>query len=331
MGLKNLAARGLIVSLSFFASTAAWAQACAPIRNKVVSISIGFNYKGDAIHLPGSGTDAEYYKKRIGETVANQGHVLRDGDAPDKKSFLNRLRELVKGKEYVNFNFAGHGFISSDGEYGIALPSIPQDLAKKCAGSAFRDPEQVGHRDKINDKPVKPQLADCSEIKNHMVSQSELREIFGDRKVFGFADSCHSGDLDLGENSMMMVASRRNELASEIRGDQRGAFTAALDKRLLNCNSDEDKDGFLSLGEVAKRMTHVKATGRQAFLGYTRNGPMGVMRTDGNVQRPGRTGAMGTSWASCVMLARSQCATSELSGGAKPAKSPTTTSTRNRR
>lgn len=184
--------------------------------------------QGRPIHLPGSGTDAEYYKKRIGETVANQGHVLRDG------------------------------------EYGIALPSIPQDLAKKCAGSAFRDPEQVGHRDKINDKPVKPQLADCSEIKNHMVSQSELREIFGDRKVFGFADSCHSGDLDLGENSMMMVA---------------------------------------------KRMTHVKATGRQAFLGYTRNGPMGVMRTDGNVQRPCRTGAMGTSWASCVMLARSEFGT----------------------
>lgn len=341
MGLKGLiqklGGRGaiLIEALIIVGSlgSTAGAQTCASLHEKTVSISMGFDYAGSGIPaLPGAARDREYYARTVGEHVAYQARRLTDQDAKaGKAALLGRLKQMVAGKDYVNFNYTGHGFITRDGEFGIALPTMPKDLVQKCIGKSVRNLSQTERTAGPISLPTGP--AECSKLDEHMIKQSELREIFGQKKVFGFADTCHSGGLDLGPNSMMLMASQRNQEAAEVEERAVGKFTESVARDLLTCRSDRDKNGSVSLGEVAARMTYVNNAVNP--FGEIKNsqtpvfGSMSRLDERGQRQNPVRTGARGTSWASCVQLAKSRCEAESVSSGEgrgasrRPAASPT--------
>ena len=294
----------LFFAHAFLAPALAQSDCRETNRKKTVSVTMGFDYKGASLpELPGSVADREFYRKTVGEAAARQGHLLTDKDAAKgKTAILAKLKSLTSKAEFVNFNFTGHGFVTQTGEFAIALPTMPRAMIIACLEEGvIRKPEQLDRRNAAADKPA-PKGVACTGLENHMISQKELRDIFGSKKVFGFADACHSGGLDLGPNSMMVSASRRNELAAEDTATNQGAFTKKLQGTLLKCAADRNKDGFISIGESAQGVPHENGKDVRKLLHVPRSQRLGRITEEDNVQNPVRTGAMGAAWSSCAIV-----------------------------
>ena len=262
---------------------------CEDLKSQTASVTVGFSYGAVGQitpALPRAQNDAQRFFK-IGQTVSGDAKILRDADLKSgqnpKAAFLAALKAQIGDKKYVNFNYTGHGTHTKDGEYAIVLPGIPYEDARYCKN-----------------------LSDCPASEKYMVTSSELKEVFAGKKVFGFNDSCESGALDLGPDSMMMNATQGKEEASDV-----NSFSKQLESDLSgdkSCSYDLDHDGDISLGELARKFPYEKAgseslQGLDARWGQKRSLVYG--KDEGGIaakQTPTRTGARGAEWSSCIKL-----------------------------
>ena len=215
----------------------------------VVSVSLAFQYRSSEgaspLHLAPLGDQARH--EQFGVKGIPRVSSLKINDSyfstGTKQQFLESLRDRLRGKKYVHFNFAGHGMVI-DGKMHLLLPTVPAQF-KNCLRRNEKSPWEVEYIEvNLNINP------ECAGIKEHTISDAELRGVFGDRMVTGIVDACHSGAFDLGQNSSMLLSSQAYELSKQDRTG--GRFTNFLFKTAIeSCENDLNGDQALSLYEMA--------------------------------------------------------------------------------
>jgi hypothetical protein len=185
----------------------------------VVSINVGFEYEGPGDLFRGAVNDVNYFSE-LAKSFTPSRNIFRFGNtlvrgANPKEQFLRALRDSVQGKEFVNLNYAGHGLRLPNGEFAMVLPSLPDRWIEACLITPSTRKEDFRLRPREEGlEPRKESLEinsdsrrrlkespDCSVVEKHIVRDRELREVLGDRKVFGLIDACYSGSMELGPQS----------------------------------------------------------------------------------------------------------------------------------
>lgn len=162
------------------------------------------------------------------------------GKFSSKRDILERISKSVSGKQSVMFNYSGHAVPHPDhpGQTALLLPGVSQSCYCKVA------PYSSGCS---GNEPAK-----CKNLDDYLITASELKPIFGNRKIFGFNVSCYSGGFDLGPNSAVIYSSTVDQ-TTEANVDEKGSYIVSEAEQILterSCQNDLNGDGRLDYGEV---------------------------------------------------------------------------------
>lgn len=226
------------------------ADNCAPdMREATASVTIGFNYKDSPLALRMTSKDAQFYHDQIGAAVSKKPKLISDADVlgRGKDAFLSLLKKQVAGKEFVVFNYAGHGVRYTDKRWAMILPGLPQKLVEEC--KEFLGPM-------IEGKPVPPDTQGClKRVDPFMVTDEDLRGVFEGKKVLAFNDSCMAGQANLGNSTVHVPAALADQPALDqlTLSAKNGAMTSRIRSQFNECHWDSNKDGQMSAEELTSR------------------------------------------------------------------------------
>lgn len=261
-----MTARAFIFSalLSFLSPASAGLDCSSFAKDRVAGVAVGFEYPKTYFKLKMSKEDMEFYHSKIGSSVSNSPRSFSDQDlqGKTKQDFLKMLTDQIRGKDTVVFSYAGHGVQYKGKTWAMMLPTMPEDLLSLCgneiklSGSA----KDISRRVSALSSPTSTQ---CLKVKDYLITDAELRQVFGDRKVIVFNDSCHSGGADFGPHAVSISASLADQaaeekLAARAKGVKNGRFTHRMKLRFSECHLDINHDGTLDGTEFTSRFAFAK-------------------------------------------------------------------------
>lgn len=215
------------------------------IKSKTASISIGFNYTGNSA-LNGPQDDAKFFAKDVGASLSDDPQLMTDTylNGRGKEIFLNHLKKMVKGKDPIVFAYSGHG-TNENGTWSMVLLGY-----ENCKTGA---PEHIER---------------C--VQQFLVSDTELQNVFGNKKVLMFNDSCFSGGGKFGPNVTHVSSSMSDQTSLDLINKKRdnemawyeklfsatphnGAFTQRIQNQFGECAWDSNGDGHMNALELTQR------------------------------------------------------------------------------
>lgn len=234
-------------------------------RDKVAAVAVAFEYKGRQ-ELAFTKNDQAFYHSKIGTAVSSSAKTISNKDlkGQKKKAFLELLARQIGNKKKAVFSYSGHAIRANNKSWALLLPSLPEELSMACAGqlSLFAG----GPEPTVETKPP----ARCAEVADYVVTDHDLRGVFGDRDVLVMNDSCFSGGADFGPKAVTISSSLADQASQEkqgVKGVDNGRFTHRLKQRFAQCELDVDQDGRLNAAEFTVRFAVAKpGTTTENFL-----------------------------------------------------------------
>lgn len=193
--------------------------------NQTASVSVGFNYQGEAVALENTQDDAKFYISQFSANASTWSFVT---DArvkgKGKDAFLKYLKQKMSNKKNIIFSYAGHGLIDAEGNWAMLLPGMPDRYINECPTTVGildspSDPVARGltNTDVIPSRQQRLNSVPASEkgcyqkISPYLVSDQDLKKVFAGKNVLFFNDSCYSGAADFGKNVTTVSAALANE------------------------------------------------------------------------------------------------------------------------
>lgn len=219
------------------------------MKESTASISVGFNYEGTSKALKKTIDDARFYHGQFGSAVSSSPKFISDSEIKGrgKEGFLAMLRKQVAGKQYVSFNYAGHGLRYTKGRWAMLLPGMPQNKIDQCE-KFF---EQISYGLTTGKDGKK-----CNAIYDqYTVTDEDLRKVFSGKKVLFVNDSCHAGRANFGPSAVHIPSALDDQLAMDqlTSASQNGAMTERIRAQFNECTWDANKDGALDAQELTAR------------------------------------------------------------------------------
>lgn len=233
---------------------------CPPdMREATAAITIGFGYTGGSSPLVTTTNDALFYHSRIGAAVSKSPKFISDADIKGrgKSAFLAMIKKQVAGKQFVSFNYAGHGNRYTKGRWAMILPGMPAEDEEKC---------QIFYERMSYGLPAGEDKEGCEKIYDkYTVTDEELRNIFKGKKVLAINDSCNSAKANLGSSVVHIPSALEDQPAFDklSNNSKHGAMTGRIKEQFNQCEWDTNKDSRLDAEELTARYA-VSRPGRQS-------------------------------------------------------------------
>ncbi len=248
-------------------------------KQKISAYNLAFSYKKSNQQLDNTHSDQEFYQNLFHEnniTVQSfNDENLNSTLTPDfqKKEILKNIKKAAKDKEHFIFTYSGHGLVDEKGKWYAIIPPPKnmniQDCVEKSKLTNTRliNPTTIAFDKTISQiNPFKnftfeKKSYSCSEILISIDEINSALEGSGVKNKVVFLDSCHSGaavkSFESKKNTLVFYSADAHEESDDgpigIDGTQskNGYLTDLIKKSIKKPSSDKNKDGVITLAEIA--------------------------------------------------------------------------------